>query len=48
MNELTQNKLESYAHKILNDYNAKNHSALFKKIEISRSVSQILIKFNQY
>ena len=30
MNELTQNKLKRYAYRILNDYDVKNHSALFK------------------
>ena len=39
MNELTQNKLESYAQKILNDYDAKNHSAFFKNKNIKISIS---------
>ena len=39
MNELTQNKLESYAHRILNDYDVKNHSALFKNKNIKISIS---------
>ena len=47
MNELTQSKLENYAEKILNDYDTKNHSALFK-IKISILVSQMPIKFNLY
>ena len=39
MNELTQNKLESYDHRILNDYDVKNYSALFKNKNIKISVS---------
>ena len=39
MNELTQNKLESYARRILNDYDMKNHSALFKNKNIKFSIS---------
>ena len=39
MNELTQKELESYAQKILNDYDAKNHSALFKNKNIKISIS---------
>ena len=39
MNELTQNKLKSCAQKILNDYDAKNHSAFFKNKNIKISIS---------
>ena len=39
MNELTQNKLESYAHRILNDYDVKNHSAFFKNKNVKISIS---------
>ena len=38
MTELTQNQLESYAQKILNDYDLKNPSVLFKN-NINMSVS---------
>ena len=38
MTELTQNQLESYAQKILNDYDLKNPSVLFKN-NINISVS---------